>query len=571
MVMPFSMDVAKKLKEKGYITDSHFSKFADKHAEYEKAQKMAAGGVVDDDAQAAQDPSDTANTPDQDSDPSFFKGVMSAAYRTMAPNDPYYQQGVDPASENYAAGQTLNGLRSAVNATSLAGIGAKEPVPTPGQPAAAPSDQSATPDQDTTAPTAQTVSLPSDGRDLAQQPGATIQASPLEQYAQGMNDAYDKQNKGINMQASAAEAKGNEQAAIYTNTASKLADAEAARQSYVDKQTDYLNTQMDSLNKQIDNYSQQKIDPNRFWNSKSTGDKVLAGIGMFLGSFGTSNSNLVVDQMNNAIKQDIQAQAQDLQTQGTALKGKQSVYSDMFNLYKNKEAAMAASQVAVMNQAQMQLQGMSSMYSGPEAQGKALELSGKIDAEKQQAKMALNQQLMKMYAIQNPDQYREFLDKDHTENLVPGYKGYTTQPAIAADIIKAKGSADTATSALNQLTSLANLGRAGQLDPTTRAKADVLHNAVIGLIKDEFVGPRLTDADKPILDALVADPMSVFTLNSSQKARLVQLKGLIQDGVDSKAKAAGLMPYSQVNNLKTQQNAPPPMGSSNLIKTSARK
>ncbi len=68
-------------------------------------------------------------------------------------------------------------------------------------------------------------------------------------------------------------------------------------------------------------YSQSKaaeVDPERYWNSKSTEGKILAGIGMVLSGMGGgmtgSNRNLALEQLNKAIDNDIAAQQANIKT-----------------------------------------------------------------------------------------------------------------------------------------------------------------------------------------------------------------------------------------------------------------
>ncbi len=66
-----------------------------------------------------------------------------------------------------------------------------------------------------------------------------------------------------------------------------------------------------------------KIDPNRLYNSKSTGTKVVNAIGLILGGMGaggTGGRNLAVDAMNHAIERDVDAQKADQSNQMNAYK-----------------------------------------------------------------------------------------------------------------------------------------------------------------------------------------------------------------------------------------------------------
>ncbi len=89
-------------------------------------------------------------------------------------------------------------------------------------------------------------------------------------------------------------------------------------------------------------YSQSKaaeVDPERYWNNKSTGGKIAAGIGMVLSGMGGgmtgSNRNLALEQLNKAVDDDISAQRQNINThiEGNwkAIADKHQLNQDAFN------------------------------------------------------------------------------------------------------------------------------------------------------------------------------------------------------------------------------------------------
>lgn len=139
--------------------------------------------------------------------------------------------------------------------------------------------------------------------------------------------------------------------------------AEADRQALAQQQ--YLNQQyqqdqqvrQDKLMAQIDKEHAEvqdkvreqynkKIDPERYWNSKSTGAKILAGIGMVLGGMGggmtKTGRNPALEQINKAINDDIDAQKYEIDNNFKAISGlmsenkanrefKKDLINDMYN------------------------------------------------------------------------------------------------------------------------------------------------------------------------------------------------------------------------------------------------
>lgn len=101
----------------------------------------------------------------------------------------------------------------------------------------------------------------------------------------------------------------------------------------------------------------QKVDPDRFWNNKSTGQKISIGIGLMLGGIGsglTGGPNTAAQMINSAIDNDIQAQKLDI------------------------DSAMAKKSMA-LELVKMDLQRMAANRPDPVAQLQAAKLNAEID------------------------------------------------------------------------------------------------------------------------------------------------------------------------------------------------
>ena len=92
---------------------------------------------------------------------------------------------------------------------------------------------------------------------------------------------------------------------------------------------------LQNLQAQVLDLSKQSIDPNRFWNNKSDGQKAAAVIAGALFGF-TGQGMQWLQRLDSLVEQDIQAQASDLQRKRGAL-------SDAANM-QNNLIAMAEAQ-----------------------------------------------------------------------------------------------------------------------------------------------------------------------------------------------------------------------------------
>ncbi len=121
-------------------------------------------------------------------------------------------------------------------------------------------------------------------------------------------------------------------------------------------------------------YQSKTIDPNRFYNNLSTGQKVTAGIALALGGFAglAHQGNPVLGMMDNAIQRDIMAQkaAQDQQMNLWTM-NRQALGNDL--------AANLQTENQLLQGVKYQVGEATSKAAGPIAQAQALQLNAPID------------------------------------------------------------------------------------------------------------------------------------------------------------------------------------------------
>lgn len=150
-------------------------------------------------------------------------------------------------------------------------------------------------------------------------------------------------------------------------------------------------------------YESKVIDPNRFWNDKSTGSKVASIFGMLLSGIGAGLSgqkNFAIEALDRAVDKDIDAQKNDQSKSLNAWKmNRESTASDIEATLKTQDQAYTALKYKLA-QAQNQ-------FMGPQALDRAKQANALIDQ-----KIAENHFKM---ALINPTQ----------ESMGGGEQGYT--------------------------------------------------------------------------------------------------------------------------------------------------
>ena len=143
-------------------------------------------------------------------------------------------------------------------------------------------------------------------------------------------------------------------------------------------------------------YSDQKIDPNNYYNSKSTPGKISTAIGLILGGLGgalTGQENPALKFMNEQIDRDIEAQKMDLGR-------KKSLYE--FNLQRlgNAQAAQNMTRINLLDKAALDFKKAEGTASGPVVKARAAQAASLVKQQVDQlkAQQAQRQAVMGMAA-----------------------------------------------------------------------------------------------------------------------------------------------------------------------------
>ncbi len=158
----------------------------------------------------------------------------------------------------------------------------------------------------------------------ALQPQASHSMAALEQYQKAILGGANAEAQAANQTAKAFGEYANQMQAL--PTPQQIVQRAA--------QGDY------ELQKAFEN---KQVDPNHFWNSKTTGGKISAALGLILGGAGaglTRGPNLAMDHINRMIEHDIDAQKND--------------QSKAYNLWKmNREQTHSDQEANLMTQNQL--------------------------------------------------------------------------------------------------------------------------------------------------------------------------------------------------------------------------
>lgn len=284
-----------------------------------------------------------------------------------------------------------------------------------------------------------------------------------------------------------------------------------------------LQDQKTRINQQIQEEEEafQKIDPNRFWNSKTTGEKIGLGIALFLGAAGGSRGNTAAAYINKAIEDDVSAQKLD---RDQALKKKEWALKLVDQQLKEMEAKT-------------------------DNELKRVQIS-KIRQDMNLDVLKLQQERMKMQAISemkasgsiNPD----LLDADERNRLVAlpdGSFKLAINSTRANEFTKFASEALPALRRAEQYRGLIEDGSVFNLKDRAQAKA--IETALIGALRLPYLGPGvMTDTERDNLREAIGK-FGVMSLSAVEKEKIKTVIRDLRTTINESAKMSGFdMPQS---------------------------
>lgn len=208
----------------------------------------------------------------------------------------------------------------------------------------------------------------------------------------GTSAAYAKAQRAAEESAKVGADSALQQSA-YLETAAqeaeKRAGAEAARQQarqqFMEGEEKKTRALMDEASKSVG-----EVDAGRWWGSRTTGQKVLAGISAFLSGFGGGPQFI-----HDAIKQDIDLQRESLankrQDRQQAVANQQSLVGMARARFGDELAADKAAEASALGIAQTRLQALLAKTTSTEALAKGKELDAQLGIQKEAALSALRE------------------------------------------------------------------------------------------------------------------------------------------------------------------------------------
>jgi hypothetical protein len=193
-------------------------------------------------------------------------------------------------------------------------------------------------------------------------------------YEKELRASYAQQEDALRAQADVEKTRAEQSVVAFEakeKAALEIEQSQAAMQGAYQRERE---EQTGTLKKLIADFAspQATPDPCRFWASRTTGQKIAAGIGMVLGIFGSGSRNRGVEALEGAVREDIERQ-QHTNEQAKA-RGKelmwmqQNLLSLMRTNFGDDVQALAATRLATFERLETQAQAMAAKLGTPEAE-----------------------------------------------------------------------------------------------------------------------------------------------------------------------------------------------------------
>ena len=156
-------------------------------------------------------------------------------------------------------------------------------------------------------------------------------------------------------------------------------------------QIEELDNQLAKQQQAIEELQTTRVDPSRWWNSKSDAQKAVSAISLALGTlgsglsgiYGRSSPNVAYDMIKNAINNDIRAQEADLGSRRAALSGRQNLMTTIFGKVKDAATASNMARMALLDQTKAKLDMYAASAVGDTARRNAQMLRELIDNDRE--------------------------------------------------------------------------------------------------------------------------------------------------------------------------------------------
>lgn len=352
--------------------------------------------------------------------------------------------------------------------------------------------------------------------------------------------AFDLMQQSMAMAGASGAAKAAEQSAQMAQMQTDLAEMDQANEQQRLANQAELEAKQQELATEVERVAGLKLDPNRFWANRSTGDKILAGASLLLGAFGAAGTgvNQAAKVIGNAIEQDLNMQQADIAQATRGVDKRRGILADMKARFKDDQLARYAARVAYLNDSQIKINEIANKYDSQIVKANAAKLVGELELQKQNYQNQFMQKVMAKQPV-GPEANIAMLNQEQRERFVPGY-GLALSKDAAKQANEAVATINSIKGNIDELIALSNKSGAS-FSPQDRAKAETLTSILTGQLRLPIVGPgAVSEKELELLQRIIANPTRIMSLDANNKQRLRTLRSRMDKQTTNQLRQFGL-------------------------------
>lgn len=371
--------------------------------------------------------------------------------------------------------------------------------------------------------------------DLALPPQASTSATPV---APGVpTDIMSQFNKNIGAEAAGIQGVANAKTVEGNAAAQVLQDNQAKLQKTMDDaatKRKAIDLENDNLTKAV---VDQKIDPQRYMHNMSTGNRIMASIGLFLGGMASGRGggpNVAATNIQNAINADIDAQKSELGKKQTLLSQNLAKYGDL-----DHATQVTMMQLNSMAQGQVAILAAKSgaAQAGPAAQAAIANLKNQNMVTGSQLQQSMMSAGVGRQAITSgiSAQALPLVPEKQRPNMVLMPNGQYGDAGSAENAKAVNEEVAPYKPLMQDLQQLKQLNTSGSImSPAGRARADALQGRVVIQLNDLAKARRISEADIGFQKGQLSDPTSIMNkLSGDWNASTDTLMGSLSNRMEN--------------------------------------
>lgn len=344
---------------------------------------------------------------------------------------------------------------------------------------------------------------------------------PWSSHTPGLNPLA-TYNHGANLEANTIARQGMQEAEAYQGLQESHRQL---NQQIQDIQTDEEKAFQRFEKEDLDTRERIKnfqLEPKNFFAGKNTWQKILGGVGMFLGSITPEGARNVAGIIDKEIEYDLERQKSEL----ALLKDSRNEATERYKmklqqLGSHKLAKMSMKKDA-LEMVKLKLDQIAASAKGDLARSAALK--GRAVIEQEQSR--LHSGLMKEYLK---------VQQDMNKSSLPGYVGANQNPAVVKELTEKIGAQRSAVSSIDQLEKL--LAEGSIVGKNRSLALQVREKLAADLAKAMF--GRSSDSELEVARGLIPDITSVKQRKTVDKELLRNLRLRLSQDMDAATSAAG--------------------------------